>query len=42
MDERERFSPAQIRQQQFATGWRGLNAAEVTALLNGVADCYAR
>jgi cell division initiation protein len=41
MDEREKFSPAQIRQQQFATGWRGLNAAEVTAFLDEVAACYA-
>jgi cell division initiation protein len=41
MDGNEKFSPAEIRQQQFATGWRGLNAAEVLAFLDVVADSYA-
>jgi cell division initiation protein len=41
MNEMERFTPAEIRQRQFATGWRGLNAAEVMAFLDDVADAYA-
>jgi cell division initiation protein len=41
MDGIEKFSPAEIRQRQFATGWRGLNAAEVKSFLDAVADSYA-
>jgi cell division initiation protein len=41
MDGIEKFSPAEIRQRQFATGWRGFNAAEVKAFLEAVADSSA-
>jgi cell division initiation protein len=41
MSPMEKVTPAEIRQRQFATGWRGLNAAEVTAFLEEVADAYA-
>jgi cell division initiation protein len=37
----EKFTPAEIRQRQFATAWRGLNAAEVRAFLEEVAEAYA-
>lgn len=41
MEEKAQLSPAEIRQRQFATVWRGVNAAEVTAFLEAVADAYA-
>jgi cell division initiation protein len=41
MSAMERFTPAEIRQRQFTTVWRGLNADEVMAFLDDVADAHA-
>jgi cell division initiation protein len=38
MSQTEIFTPADIRQQQFSTGWRGFSALEVKAFLEQVAD----
>lgn len=37
----EKFSPAYLRQQDFAIGWRGFNPGEVKAFLDEVADEFA-
>jgi cell division initiation protein len=41
MDGMEKFSPAEIRQRRFTTGWRGLNASEVMTFLDEVAEAFA-
>jgi cell division initiation protein len=40
MSEMEMFTPADIRQQQFSTGWRGFAVAEVKDYLDEVADAF--
>jgi cell division initiation protein len=41
MSPRENFTPANIRQQEFSTGWRGFASQEVKAFLDEVADAVA-
>jgi cell division initiation protein len=41
MGEIEKFSPADIRQQQFPTGWRGFAVVAVKAFLDEVAEAFA-
>jgi cell division initiation protein len=37
----EKFTPAEIRQQEFSTGWRGFAPGEVKSFLNEVAAAVA-
>jgi cell division initiation protein len=41
MSQIENFSPADIRQKQFAIGWRGFAITEVKAFLDEAADAFA-
>jgi cell division initiation protein len=41
MSQKDNISPAEIRQHQFATGWRGLVKTEVMNFLDEVADAFA-
>ncbi len=41
MSQTEMLTPADIRQQQFSTGWRGFSALEVEAFLDQIADAFA-
>jgi cell division initiation protein len=41
MSQTENFSPTDIRQQQFAVGWRGFAPTAVRAFLDEMADAYA-
>lgn len=41
MSQIEIFSPADIRQKQFAIGWRGFAIMEVKAFLDEAADAFA-
>lgn len=41
MEGKEQFSPTEIRQRQFAFGWRGFKVAEVMGFLDEMADAYA-
>lgn len=40
MSEIEKFTPADIRQQQFSIGWRGFVTAEVKAFLDELAETF--
>ena len=40
MNEMKTFTPADIRQQLFSTGWRGFAVAEVKAFLDQVAEAF--
>ena len=40
MSEHETLSPAEIRQQQFTTAWRGFRPEEVRDFLNEVAEAF--
>lgn len=40
MNQTDRITSADIRQQQFSTGWRGFAQSEVKAFLDQVADAF--